>query len=212
MLGGRLFLTIAVWCTLGLTAGLDAQVRRPTPKDVASRLRAKGNTWEALQILTQAWGPYPAAMLDMVADTLVAIAISKSVFPAVEGDDSRVENLLFAQAAVETLALSARPDSGLAYTGARSRLLRIAEADAWVAPGAVYSIAKLTDQASAIEALRHVAIRDAYAANVAIDILEREFGQAGIGILRNLYMEDLVVRPIARRRLLDIASMRGWRR
>jgi hypothetical protein len=112
-----------------------------------------------------------------------------------------------------TLALALRSDlEGEPYTPALTHLRTIAR-DARavrVRHFALQAYAHTAPRDSGLAILREVAVSRDSVAPVAIFMLMGGFGSEGVGILRELYMNDLVVDARARNMLNHLAFQAGW--
>jgi hypothetical protein len=101
---------------------------------------------------------------------------------------------------------------GVAYAGASDHVVALAYGLEGRG-GTVGTLTQIPDRAEALEHLRQFASADYPTAVQAVEILADEtFGGAeGLAILRDLYDQDLITEPSARRQLAAVAAARGWR-
>jgi hypothetical protein len=119
--------TSQLWASalLGLTLIAASEVRSqavssdPSPAEVAAFLRSRGQAGPAVKVLKQLGAPQSQKKMDEVADTLMVIAIggSGAGFPPKQMRISALMALLQAGSAY----------SGIPYSGASDRLMRIVE-------------------------------------------------------------------------------------
>jgi hypothetical protein len=122
----------AVAVAVALVAGSELRSQTVSPDssavEVAASLRRDGHAGKALLVLTQAGGRQPQQVMDEVADTLVAIAVS---FPGndASGASTRAvaQTTLLRAAKGESGAVGAGIGRGIPYAGAADRFIRIAE-------------------------------------------------------------------------------------
>jgi hypothetical protein len=184
----------------------------PTGSEVAALLRAHGNSWWAVSVLTQARGPQPIERLDEIADSLVAIAVS---FP---GMDFR--GVTTRSAALSALASAGMGESGVVgmghatpYAGAADRLMRIAEdgGDVGLRAAALWSLTKLPNKSKLLPFLRQVAESQNSAAFSAVTLLAQETGPEGRSMARELYLNGQITEPVAKHVAASFAGAYQWR-
>jgi hypothetical protein len=165
--------------------------------------------WEAVGVLTQARQAYARPALDTLADTIAAVAIRRSADGTRTGDPQA-----FSQAGslVDLLRRAGTGLDGVPYAGAAERLFRIASSDQWVSPQAALALTTLPNRPAALQYLRQLALSDANVAPTAVYLLasDSDTGPAGLAILRQLFNQQLVVHPIAREHLQQLARLHGW--
>jgi hypothetical protein len=160
-----------------------------------------------LPALLQFHRDYPTSELDVLADSMVAIAVD--YYP--RGGAQAVQ-VLRAVRGILVSAMQWEGPRGVAYAGASDHVVALAYGLEGRG-GTVGTLSRIPDRAEAMEHLRRFASADYLAALQAVEILADEtFGGAeGLAILRDLYDQDLVTEPNARRQLAAVAAARGWR-
>ena len=193
----------------GLVAGslqLEAQPATKLPttdaKEVAHQLRSRGDPGMAVQVLTQRYGPQPAAKLDAIGDTLVAVALH------FRGDSSKA--IYARQAALLALATASKGGrDGMPYAGGPERLLRLVNEGH--SGGALWAITQLPDQTLALELVTGVARSNNGMARAAVEELANSLGPRGLTTLRRLFERDEIVDPEAKRTVGAIAFNLKWK-
>jgi hypothetical protein len=176
----------AVAVAVALVAGSELRSQTVSPDssavEVAASLRRDGHAGKALLVLTQAGGRQPQQVMDEVADTLVAIAVS---FPGndASGASTRAvaQTTLLRAAKGESGAVGAGIGRGIPYAGAADRFIRIAETaqDVGIRGAALWALTQLPNNAGLLPFLRQVATSQNPAAFRAVDLLADETGPAG---------------------------------
>ena len=207
----RGFLSALIALALVVPAGALGAQERPGPLELAAGLRAQvaetgGPMYGVMPALVQLWREHPASELDVLADSMVAIAVDYHP----RGDAQAVAVL----GAVEGILMSAmrwEEPRGVPYAGASDRIVALAYRLEGRG-GTIRTLTVIPDRTEALEHLRHFAVSDHSTAEQAVAILAEEaFGGAeGLAILRGLYDQGLVTEPRARRQLGAVAAARGW--
>jgi len=195
---------------LGLTLVSASEVRSqavsfdPSPAEVASFLRSRGQAGPALAVLTQLRARQSQKKMDEVADSLAAIAIG---FPGT-GYQPRLTRMNAQIALLE----SGMGRTGIPYSGASDRLMRIVEEsqDIGVRASALFGLMELPDRLSRLPLLRKVATSRNPIAYRAV-IMLTEIDPEGRAIARALYQSGGVVDSTAIETLHDMAGVYHWR-
>jgi hypothetical protein len=202
-MGPGLLLLVLFEVLVGLASvsGLEGQ-QQTDPPFVAARLSRSGNYHAAVRILTQPPPlAYPSDQLRVIADTLVAIAVSASERADAATRDSASIYLRTASGIVEAFRMAANGELGAPYAGAVESLIRVAQAGAPVSAEAVYHIALLPNKAQNLDRLRLIAMGNSkYGALAAVEMLMRtdRAGPEGPSVLCDLYRQQLIIERVAK--------------
>ena len=203
----RSFFALALAASVPFCSELNAQSSE-TPEKIASELRANDRlNGHALKLLTQTGRSYAQARLDLVADTLVAIAISSSAAGRVSGDITAEQR---AGNAIKILRRAGAGEGGAPYVGASTKLMRVALSGEPVSTAAALALSSLPNRAQALVDLRRLASLNTYAAPTAVHVLAEDLAPAGLNLLRELYKNGLVTHPLAKARVDALARHYGW--
>jgi hypothetical protein len=195
---------------LGLTLVSASEVRcqalssDPTPAEVAAFLRSRGQAGPAIAVLTQLRVRQSEKKMDDVADSLAAIAIG---FPGTGYQPKRTR--MNAQIALLEAGMGR---TGIPYSGARDRLMRIVEEsqDIGVRASALFGLMELPNRLSRLPLLKKVATSRNPIAYRAV-IMLTEIDPEGRAIARELYQSGGVVDSTANETLHDMAGVYKWR-
>lgn len=207
---------VAIVVVLTLVAASESHSQdmrgQPTAAEIAALLRTHGTYGAAVSTLTQARSPQPRQMMDEIADTLLALAIS---FP---GTDARAASTR--GAAQSAIILAGMGSSGLVgadratpYRGAATRLMQMAESaeDVGIRAAALWGLTQLPNPGESLPFLRRIAISQSPVAYRAVTLLARETGPEGQAIARELYRASTVTEPAAKEILDRVATGYQWR-
>jgi hypothetical protein len=199
--------TIALAVAALLTADVaGAAAQRPAEESRAlADVRLSGSPHRAVAILAQTVSAQPAELMLALSDSLVRIAAS---FRENDSIDSRRA----AVAAVTAFGLAGSERAGIPYAAALCRLVSIVEQSPsdGIRAAALSSMTQLVPQEPVIRFLRATAMSPDLLATVAVGLLARETGPAGVAVLRQLHAERAVVNNEARENLSAIARYHGW--
>lgn len=192
---------------------LHAQVSRPEPTaaEIAQSLRTRGGAPDARAVLTQARGDRPRALLDEIADTLVAIA------GGLPGEDFQASATR--REAVHILAAAGRGNNGIVgvaravkYPGAEARLMTLVAtaSDVGIRFMALAAVQMLVERARFVQHLESAARLSNPVAHKAVALLLDESGPAGLAVARALYRDGSVTDERALHLLRKAAANLGW--
>jgi hypothetical protein len=186
------------------------RLTEPTAADVARSLRTRASPGFARVVLTQALGARERHVMDEIADTLMAVAMTPGT-----------DELIYS---VRSEAVSALTEAGVGYTGisdqiyavpyagAVSRLVRIAQAaqDMGLRAAALVGLLAQPDRQASLQLVRSFAVSQDPLAEFAVITLGNNAGPDGLAIARELHRSGSVTQPYARSALDGIARYHRW--
>lgn len=193
-----------------LASAQTPRLTEPTAADVARSLRTRASPGFARVVLTQALGARERHVMDEIADTLVAIALTPGT-----------DELIYS---VRSEAVSALTEAGVGYTGisdqiyavpyagAVSRLVRLARAaqDMGLRAAALVGLLAQPDRQASLQLVRSFAISQDPLAETAVVLLGNDAGPEGLAVARELHRSGSVTHPYARSALDGIARYHRW--
>lgn len=204
-------IAVLLVCLYGsLAPAQTPRLTEPTAADVARSLRTRASPGFARMVLTQALGARERRVMDEIADTLVAIALTPGT-----------DELIFS---VRSEAVSALTEAGVGYTGivdradavpyagAASRLVRIAQAaqDPDVRAQALRGLLDQPNRQASLQLIRSFAVSQDPLAEFAVVLLGNRAGPEGLAVARELHRSGSVTQPYARTALDGIARYHRW--
>ena len=217
------FAQVLVLASAVAAGSLDGQVRdREDLTSVLTRLRERGNTSSAAAWLAQEGGRRSPQELELLADSLVSIAVGYRTGDPPEKQRAASDAALAILVAAHPGHLASRAEK-LAEAGqsppvpferAFDHLVRVFEGtnDAGMRGGVLYLLTQLPQQGRVATYLAGVATSPSPAAPTAIRHLGDDMGEPGLAALRRLHQTGAVSEPTAREYLEIIARARGWTR
>jgi hypothetical protein len=189
---------------------------------VLTRLREHGNSSSAAAWLAQEGGRRSPQELEVLADSLVSIAVGYRTGDPPEKQRAASDAALAILVAAHPGHLASRAEK-LAEAGqsppvpfarAFDHLVRVFEGtnDAGMRGGVLYLLTQLPHQGRVATYLAGVAASPSPAAHTAIRHLGHDMGEPGLAALRRLHQTGAVSEPTAREYLEIIARARGWTR
>lgn len=173
---------------------------------LAKAVRSNGKFESAARVLTTTSKSVSESTRNEIADSLVSVVIR----PGVLGDAQSERSFK----AIQVLRRSARRlNDQRRYDGAVAKLLRIAQEapDSRSRNAATFAIGQAADTASALRALRTIAVSSDTVAYAAVEELQTTFGKAGgESILRELWVDRTVVNLFAKDALERLARVKHW--
>lgn len=185
-------------------------ITEPSAADVARSLRTRASRGFALVVLTQALGSRPRHVMDEIADTLLAIAMTPGTDPLIYSARSEAVNAL-TEAGVGYTGISGQTYA-IPYSGAVTRLVRIAQAtqDMGLRAAALVGLLAQPDRQMSLQRVRSFAVSQDPLAETAVVLLGNEAGPEGLAIARELHRSGIVTQPYARTALDGIARYHRW--
>ncbi len=190
-------------CSASAVAQETLHSRLPVTGAMAIEAFRAGQGVQIRRTLRQQDGPVSQAVLDELADSLVAFVLEVRTRPgALDGPIDRI---------IEELAQSLDTSGeGTPYPGAGERLVRIAYAVEDKAAEILPLIPGFPDRQAALRHLLGFATSASHpAAEVAIHQLER-MGPEGVATLRVFWTRGAITEPAARQRIRSLASYHAW--